>query len=343
MDIVFNQDRILDLINGKLDSDKKKEVDEKEFAPVSFLPEGQHKIRIFFDPLSNLVREYLVHQFGNKRTLCPQGCVGDDIPVECQIHKLHTELDVWRYKARWECISYGKILETNSPSKYWKEGNVGVIISDRGWKFALKSISATMLKDARDFFLTSLNPFVEGGYYIITVFKDGKLKKINIAAQPPGTKYANPVFKKEDVPGWFKSLDEVWVPKKFDIKRYDSVIREIFVDLKRRRDELKIETINKLKVLISNDVYLTNINDSINREMEEKQSGNSTNTDNINAMSENEKSIEDNIISNKSSTIKKEKVMSEDCKEIGKYNPNSNKCLVCDNNIECIEKIEEVS
>ena len=96
-----------------------------------FVPEGEHIIRLLFDPEAQLLRTVTLHQTKQYQTYCPD-LVRDSDPSGvyplCKICTVATERGDWRLQRAEYVLMYGHLCTTSNASDFWKPGKSYLMI-----------------------------------------------------------------------------------------------------------------------------------------------------------------------------------------------------------------------
>lgn len=318
MNIQFSLGKIQETLNQAAELAKsQKEV--TDFTPVTFLPPGEHVVKFFFDPTSEVIRYFIMHRSGKAKTLCPKFVKNDPlVPEECLIDFLASDKGLNRWKelgARKQCMIYGKLISTNKPGDYWKPGNSYAIIGNqRLWK-AVTSLLGLVdkSKEAQAYIMNMLTPNLNGASCAVNVLP-GSGGSVNINSIPGAV---DPVF--TEPPVWWKPLNEIYISNVFSLNDYTATLKATISEYKAEIVEkgLHVEnpTINKLLQEVLDEEQNKPVNSKSENKKEEKK--------------------EEPILS---SSSEEPKTDSSTCSRFGSYDPSNPDCIVCKNNVTCMEK-----
>jgi len=172
-------------------------------------------------------RFFYSHGTGRNRTICARGQKGEGVPDHCHICKLSDILDDWELYigAKPTCLVYGHVYATNASSDYWAAGNTYCIIGNKRLQDSIITMLGTLVDDAQDFLISMLTPTHKGAFCSVELTK-GAQGKCSIQVIPGVNK--DPIFNpNEEMPKWYKPLNELWVPAEFDVTRYRNSLKVI--------------------------------------------------------------------------------------------------------------------
>ena len=216
---LFNADRI----NKIIDENQKGGGEERSGPSISFLPEGRHTIRWFFDPNADLFREVMIGRVGKKRFVCPDFLARRDktstidYPV-CRLDELAKERDDWRAKCRYQCMAYGYVYDTKNPGEYWTAGKPYVILGNSFLRRALVEMLENLRENGMDMLLAMLTPTATGFFSSVGVTK-GQQGNVSIQVL---TKKVDAI----ELGEWYVPLGDVYITNTFDSKIYEEAVAE---------------------------------------------------------------------------------------------------------------------
>jgi hypothetical protein len=220
---VFSLDKLRDIIA----KNQKPEREDRSGPSIAFLPEGVHKIRWFFDPEGELYREAMAGRIGRAKFMCPNFAARTDrvgTYPECAICKHQNDVEQYKHKCRYNCMVYGYLYETKSPSEYWQPDNAYVILGNSKLRKALVEMLENLVDDGADMLMGMLTPTVKG-YISSTNVTRGTQGGVAIQVL---TKMADPI----PLDDWYVPLTQVsYMPGEFDSEVYDAAVTEYFDNL----------------------------------------------------------------------------------------------------------------
>lgn len=136
---------------------------------ATFLPEGKHKVRIIVDPERKLYREVTTCGYFNRGIQNPNH-LEDGVPEEFEeavsgFYYLIDALDyyeVWKHRPKFNILFLVQLLETDSPSDYWEEGQLYAVVGNMKVARALYSWLQTASEDDPEALAASLDPTKKG-------------------------------------------------------------------------------------------------------------------------------------------------------------------------------------
>ena len=214
----------LDKVRDIIQKNQKPNFEEQNGPKVAFLPEGIHKIRWFFDPNGELFRESMSNRIGRTRFMCPDFAARQDrigTYPECAICKHQKEKEEWRGRCRYNCMVYGHLYETKSPSEYWQPDSTYVILGNSKLRNALLETLENLVDDGSDMLMGMLTPTVKG-FISNTNVTRGTAGGVSIQVL---TKMVDPI----ELGDWYVPLSEVsYIPSVFDMETYEAAAEEYF-------------------------------------------------------------------------------------------------------------------
>lgn len=216
--IEFNASKLKAIIDKSKEESAKRSNNESSGARIAFLPEGKHKIRLFFDTTGELYRTAVTHKGPEGQVLCPDYLSEKDSSreyPECAFCRAAEEQDDWRLNRRFNIMTFGQLIQTDSPGDYWEAGNVYCIVGNTKYRKAIDSFLSSLFEDSSEYLMTLFDPQINGGYLSIDVTK-GTQGSIAITVIPGKSAEAIPT---ED---WWKPLSEVWISPNFNDEKYAS-------------------------------------------------------------------------------------------------------------------------
>jgi hypothetical protein len=188
---------------------------------VAFLPEGQHKIRFFFDPEGELYREVVGHQV-NKRVIHCLDHFAEQNPNKmyppCDFCRFAQETNDWRLQQNLRYLVYGYLHETNRENQYWQAGHAYVMVGTyRMWCAVGKMLKTLAKQEASDYLVMMLNPGLQGPLTSVDVEK-GLQGYVSINPVPGRTIPAL------ELGAWYRPLADCWLPQEPDMEEYQHVL-----------------------------------------------------------------------------------------------------------------------
>lgn len=214
--IEFNASKLKAIIDKSKEESAKRSNNDSSGARIAFLPEGKHKIRLFFDTTGELYRTAVTHKGPEGQVLCPDYLSEKDSSreyPECVFCRAAEEQDDWRLNRRFNIMTFGQLIQTDSPGDYWEAGNVYCIVGNTKYRKAIDSFLSSLFEDSSEYLMTLFDPQINGGYLSIDVTK-GTQGSIAITVIPGKSAEAIPT---ED---WWKPLSEVWISPTFNDEKY---------------------------------------------------------------------------------------------------------------------------
>lgn len=216
MAIQFNPNKLKSIID-RSKQEAKKSGGNSDFVKMAFLPEGNHKIRLFFDPTGELYRTAVTHKSPIGQILCPDYLAEKDPSgtyPECDFCKAAEEQDDWKLNRRFNVMAYGQLIHTDVPGEYWEAGNVYCIVGNTRFKKAIDAFISSLYEDSQEYLMTLFDPQINGGYLSVTVTR-GTQGSVGITIIPGKSVDAVP-----NIESWWKPLNEVWISDQFNADRY---------------------------------------------------------------------------------------------------------------------------
>lgn len=323
---IFSLDKVRQIIT----ENQKPAGEERSGPSLAYLPAGKHSIRWFFDPTGELYRETKIGRVGRSRFLCPDQAARLDrfgSYPKCAICKDADDNDNWRGRCRYQCMVYGYLYKTDSPSEYWQEGNAYVIMGNSKLRKALVDMLENLVDEGAELLMGMLTPTVQGFRSNTTVTK-GTQGSIAIQIMP------NSVDALE-LDDWYTPLAGVLVSNEFDVETYDAAVKEYFETKEVTEDE---------------DSDDESSDDTVDNSTEEGVSS---------TVDETEEVVEEAKPAAKKPAKKKAEVKAEvpssdvelpdditldmlpdGCPGWAEYNPGRPVCVMCDHNIDCMTAAE---
>lgn len=222
---------------------------------ISFLKEGNHKIRIIIDPDKQLYRQIVMHNIRFRKEgeddqrvkcLCPNhlNMINKRNPKwaetvqsynpewraqnlkelpECEICKLAESTDNWRLgiSPKYYYMIYMVLYETSNADDYWvpksTTGNLYAVMGNSKTKNTLMEVSKDISTSNPDYILKTLNPELEGGLLTMTVVR-GTQGTVNISFVPGKTK-----------PALFHSDDSLNTTEEREVKEQWRPLSELYI------------------------------------------------------------------------------------------------------------------
>lgn len=213
--IEFTSSKLKAIIDKAKEESKKTSSFDKGI-PIAFLPEGKHKIRLFFDPMNELYRTVVTHKSPKGQILCPNYLGEKDTSKEypeCDFCRIADDKEDWRLNRRFNVMTYGQLIQTDSPGDYWEAGKVYCLVGNTKYRKAIDSFISSLYEDSAEYLMTLFDPQNAGGYLSIDVTK-GNQGTIAITVIPG--KSVEPV----DTADWWKPLEETWISPEFKTERW---------------------------------------------------------------------------------------------------------------------------
>lgn len=194
-------------------------------TPVTWIPEGEHHIRPFFDPESEIIRIYNRHSCNKKHAGCPrEQSNSGDFAKKCHLHLIQDQIGYPRSNTKLECMFYGKLVKTSvTGDDYWKVGECYAMIGN--WKL-YKAFNSwlNMVTDSEIIVQSILTPNIQS-HCVKIDFSRGSSGSASVGYYPIDVA---PIF--TEPPAWWKPLREVWVPTEFSQDRYEAVLKELLLE-----------------------------------------------------------------------------------------------------------------
>ena len=189
----------------------------------AFIPEGEHVIRLLFDPQGELWRIVTVHHTLQCRTYCPD-LVRDTDPAgvypPCEICTVATQREDWRLQRAEYALIYGHLCRTSDASGFWRPGTTYLMIGRSRLICSLRQFLEQGVAQQPAQLLTMLNPLGAGPGMVVQVTKglNGSVAIPSFTAKsfPPGT-----------LGEWYVPLEHCRIGPEFNLGEYHAVLAEI--------------------------------------------------------------------------------------------------------------------
>lgn len=225
--IEFNASKLKDIIDRSKAEASKRSNNSSSNVSIAFLPEGKHKIRLFFDKAGDLYRTAVTHKGPKGQVLCPDYLAERDTSreyPECEFCKQAEIQDDWKLNRRFNIMTFGQLIHTDSPGDYWEAGNVYCIVGNTKYRKSIDSFLSSLYEDSAEYLMTLFDPQIPGGYLSIDVTK-GTQGNIAITVIPG--KSADPIATED----WWKPLNEVWISPEFNDEKWKENMDEFMATL----------------------------------------------------------------------------------------------------------------
>ena len=189
---------------------------------IAFLPEGQHKIRWFFDPEGTVYREVMTNRQDKTRFHCPNFLSNRDKDLklpECEACARADATDDWRVRCRYNCMIYGYLYDTKSSNKYWEPGKPYVILGNSKLRRSIVEMMEALIEEEESLLMSMITPQVPGCVANVNVTR-GAQGSVNIQVLP---KTVDPI----EIGDWYQPLHQVWIPEGFDQEAYDTGMKSL--------------------------------------------------------------------------------------------------------------------
>lgn len=154
------------------------------FPNVTFLPEGDHVVRIFQDPHSELYREERIRGYFNYAHVIPDECKNwpeDKDPYELDpICEELSEYRIWKYNVKDTFMFYCHVISTNNTNENWKPGETYIVLGDWRAKNAFQDFIIGVSDDSPEILAQCIDPGVEGPGVGIMYNRDGQKTSLTI-------------------------------------------------------------------------------------------------------------------------------------------------------------------
>lgn len=113
--IEFNASKLKDIIDRSKAEASKRSNNSSSNVSIAFLPEGKHKIRLFFDKAGDLYRTAVTHKGPKGQVLCPDYLAERDTSreyPECEFCKQAEIQDDWKLNRRFNIMTFGQLIHT---------------------------------------------------------------------------------------------------------------------------------------------------------------------------------------------------------------------------------------
>jgi hypothetical protein len=201
--------------------DKSKASTRPDGPSVTFLPEGQHKIRWFFDPEGEIYREVVIHRAGRKWLHCPDWLSEKDPEgayPPCGFCQLADDRDDWKIRRRFNYLVYGYLVDTKQKGEYWQAGNAYMVVGNTRLKRALMEMLEALVDEGEELLLNMLTPDIKG-YVTTTTVTKGSQGNVSIQILPTTV---DPI----ELGDWYKPLAESWVSPTFNLDEFRLSFKE---------------------------------------------------------------------------------------------------------------------
>lgn len=223
-------------------SNKQKSSGNGEFPKCSFLPEGNHVMRIITDPDDEILLEYYARGYFGSGIRDIKGVDKSELPENFTdeldtVAKRLSDLGIWKYNSKYVCLIYVWLISTTSENENWKPNNLYCVIGDRTFSKSIQSFLIGTNSDSPDYLQKMLNPNEKGlGVKISYERSKSKGDRPTCNVQPYIGKDFNPVICDEiNFEGQgYKSLNYSYISPGFNQEKYDNLLNKAREDLRQK-------------------------------------------------------------------------------------------------------------
>lgn len=285
---------------------------------LAIMPAGEHQMRLFKDSAGKPFRfgQYHRCKVDDKIiiSLCPnlekKLHPEEDYPETCIICWFaKTFPKDYGLKYNMKILFYAQLYETNVPNdKYWKPGSIYKIEGPKKMFEYYNNLLTGLSKGGAVYLDQYLSPDSSGDLTTVKYVKGsiGVPPVVNMVPMPGTGTGQDTKIKTGD---WYVPLEDVYIPKTFDLGKYNKIVDFLKIKYKEALDKMRAEQQNPQPVQPSNpQATETNVQETAP------------------AQSADVKTNPTSLVSDKECFGKK-------------YNPEEGHCAVCEVSYECHEKI----
>lgn len=201
--------------------DRKDKSGNGKFPAATFLPEGEHTVRIFTDPVGNLYRELRSNGYFSYGIQSPADC--ENLPENFDYAELDdvleelNEYQVWKLGTKFNFMFYVHVISTNASSDNWKAGQTYVAIGNGKVASAFTDFIVALGEDSPDTLQTMLDKDVAASPVKITLVRGNQ-----------GSCTFTPLFSKAPavaVDESYQPLTQAYIREGYDRDKYINLLK----------------------------------------------------------------------------------------------------------------------
>lgn len=201
--------------------DRKEKSGGGKYPAATFLPEGEHTVRIFTDPVGNLYRELRSNGYFSYGIQSPADC--GNLPENFDYAELDdvleelSEYQVWKLGTKFNFMFYVHVISTNAASDNWKAGNTYVAIGNGKVASAFTDFIVALGEDSPDTLVSMLDKDVAASPVKITLVRGNQ-----------GSCTFTPLFSKAPavpVDESYQPLSQAYIRDGYDRDKYINLLK----------------------------------------------------------------------------------------------------------------------